>query len=106
MMSYLLSLQRASWKWRVVALVVIVIEIFQLRAGWTYLHDDLALVRWYGWSLLLTGLWVFCEVFVVGALGRLPKSLTRRGGLNRTLPQIHADIAKEQQEQREKSREL
>jgi uncharacterized membrane protein len=104
MMSYLLSLQRASWKWRVVAFIVMVMTISQLRTGWAYLHDDLALVRWYGWSLFLTGLWIFCLAFVVSVVGRLPKSLLRRpGGLNRTLRQIHADIAKEQQE---KSRQI
>ena len=107
MMSYLLSLQRAPWKWRVVAFIVMIMTIFQLRTSWTYLHDDLSLVRWYGGSLFLTGLWIFCLAFVVSVVGRLPKSLLRRpGGLNRTLPQIHADIAKEQREQREKSRQL
>jgi uncharacterized membrane protein len=107
MMSYLLSLQRASWKWRVVAFIVMVMTISQLRTGWAYLHDDLALVHWYGWSLLFPGVWIFCDAFVVALVGRLPKSLLRRpGGLSRTLPQIHADIAKEQLEQREKSRQL
>lgn len=106
-MSYLLSLPRASWKWRAVAVIVLVMTISQLRTGWTYLRSDLALVRWYGWSLVLTGMWMFCTAFMVGILGRLPKSLKRRpGSLNRTLPQIHADIAEKQREQRERSRRL
>jgi uncharacterized membrane protein len=107
MMSYLLSLQRASWKWRVVAFIVMVITIYQLAKSWAYLHDDLTFVRWYGWSLALPGIWMFCLAFIVGVVGRLPKSLTRRpGGLNRTLPQIHRAIAKERRQQREKSRDL
>jgi uncharacterized membrane protein len=106
MMLYLLSLQRASWKWRVVALIVIVMTIDQLTTSWTYLHNNLTLVRWYGWSLIPPGIWVFYMAFVVGVLGRLPKWLVRSPGrLNRTLPQIHADIAEEQRKQGEKSRQ-
>jgi hypothetical protein len=107
MMSYLLSLQRASWTWRVAAFVILVITISQLKASWGYLHDDLSLVRSYGWMVFLLSAWMFCVAFLVGVVGRVPKSLARRrGGLNRTLSHIHADLAEEQPDQRKKSHKL
>jgi hypothetical protein len=46
-------------------------------------------------------------MLVVVVLGRLPRVYAGMWrSWNRTLPQIHADFAREQQEQRELSREL
>jgi hypothetical protein len=107
MMSYFLSMQRASWKWRVVAFLFMAISIDPLRHEWIDARGNLASLNWYDWSVIIVDAGVLCVAFVVGVVGRVPKFLTvRPGSLNQTLSQIHADIAKEQREQQEKSREL
>jgi hypothetical protein len=107
MMSYFLSLPRASWKARVVAAIVIVWLVADLVHQWQHRHDDLAVARWISWGSLIGDTWLLWLAFTVCILGRMPKVLRRLpGGLNRTLPQIHAEIAKEIQEKRDRSRWL
>ena len=105
MMSYLLSLPRASWKARVVAVLAAVLLITQIVQQYSHLHDDLAIARWVAWCLSVSAIWLLHLVLIVCLVGRMPKVFRRRA-LNRTLPQIRADIAEELREQRERSRHL
>lgn len=105
MMSYFLSLPRASWKARAVAIVVDVLLVMQIVQQWPHRHDDPAIARWVAWSLLIADILLLRLVLVVCFAGRLPKVLWQ-GRLIRTLPQIHADIARELHEQRKRSPHL
>jgi hypothetical protein len=103
----LLSLPRASWKVRLVFAVLSAVVINLVVQQWPHRHDDLAVARWIAWLLIVSGVFYLPRMLMVVIFGRLPKiyaGLLR--GWNKTLPQIHADIAREQQEQRERSREL
>jgi hypothetical protein len=103
----LLTLPRASWKVRLVFAVLAAIYIGLIGQQWPHRHDDLAIARWMAWLLIISCVFYLPNMLVVVAFGRLPKVYARISrGWNRTLPQIHADIAREQQEQRERSREL
>ncbi|WP_140652965.1 hypothetical protein [Rhodanobacter glycinis] len=103
----LLSLPRASWKARLVFTLLSAMVISGMVQQWPHRHDDLAIARWIAWFFIVIGVYYLPRMLAVVIFGRLPKiyaGLLR--GWNKTLPQIHADIAREQQEQRERSREL
>ncbi len=103
----LLSLPRASWKVRLVFAVLSAVVINVTVQQWSHRHDDLAIARWIAWFFIVSGVFYLPSMLVVVIFGRLPKSYARMSGKwNKTLPQIHADIAREQQEQRERSRQL
>jgi hypothetical protein len=107
MMSYLLSLPRASWKARAVAVLVMAFCVLPFAQQWPNRHEDLALVRWYAWSVLVCNAWMFSLAFIVGVLGRMPKSLARRPGrLGKTLPQIYQEIAQEKADTSRRSKSL
>ncbi|MFC5435364.1 hypothetical protein ACFPME_02265 [Rhodanobacter umsongensis] len=103
----LLSLPCASWKIRLVFLLLSAMVIGGMAQQWPHRHDDLAIARWMAWFLVLSGVCYLPRMLAVVMFGRLPKiyaGLLR--GWNKTLPQIHADMAREQQALRERSREL
>ncbi|MHB1271568.1 MAG: hypothetical protein ACYCZD_02155 [Rhodanobacter sp.] len=103
----LLALPRASWKIRLAFVLWSALVISLMLEQWPHRHDDLAIARWIAWFFLVSGVLYLPKLMAVVLFGRLPKVYLRMfRGLNRTLPQIHADIAREQQEQRERSREL
>ena len=103
----LLSLPRASWKVRLVFAVLLAVVINVTVQQWPLRHDDLAIARWIAWFFIVSGVFYFPSMLVVVISGRLPKMYARMSGKwNKTLPQIHADIAREQQEQREGSSEF
>lgn len=107
MMSYFLSLPRASWKVRAVAFIVAALLVDQLIQQWGHRHDDLAIARWISWGFLVGDTWLLWLAFTVCVLGRMPRVLRRLPrGLNRTLPQIHAEIAKDMHDKRDRSRWL
>jgi hypothetical protein len=103
----LLSLPRASWKVRLVFAALAAMFICVIVTQWPHRQDDLAIARWMAWILIVSGAFYLPRMLAVVAFGRLPKVYAGMSrGWNRTLPQIHADMAREQQEQRERSREL
>jgi hypothetical protein len=103
----LLSLPRASWKIRLLFALLAAVTIILMMQQWPHRHDDLALARWLAWLFIVGGVFYLQGILVVVAFGRLPKAYAGMSGRwNRTLPQIHADFAREQQEKRERSREL
>ncbi|WP_426699933.1 hypothetical protein ACPPVV_11000 [Rhodanobacter sp. Col0626] len=103
----LLSLPRASWKTRLAFCLWLALVISLMVQQWPHRHDDLAIARWIAWFFLVSGVLYLPKLMVVVLFGRLPKVYQHMfKGLNRTLPQIHADFAREQREQRERSREL
>ena len=103
----LLALPRASWKVRLLFTILAAVFICLIVQQWPHRQDDLAIARWMAWLFIVIGVFNLPRILVVVVLGRLPKVYARMSGsLNKTLPQIHADIAREQQEQRERSREL
>jgi hypothetical protein len=107
MMSYFLSLPRASWKARAIAALVACFLVLQILQKWPHRHDGLAIARWIAWFMLLGDTWLLWMTGIVCVLGRMPRSWARgRGSLNRTLSQIHADIAGQMQEERDRSRWL
>jgi hypothetical protein len=103
----LLSLPRASWKVRLVFAVLSAMLINVAVQQWPHRHDDLAIARWMAWFFVASGVFCLPRMLVIVVFGRLPRvyaGLLR--GLNRTPPQIRDDMARERQEQRERSREL
>jgi len=103
----LLELPRASWKTRLVFTILAAIFICLIVQQWPHRQDDLAIARWTAWLSIVIGVFNLPRIMVVVVLGRFPKAYAQMSGrLNRTLPQIHADISREQQEQRERSRGL
>jgi hypothetical protein len=103
----LLSLPRASWKVRLVFAALAAMFIWLIVQQWPHRHDDLAPARWMVWFYIVSGFMYLPRMLVVVVLGRLPRVYAGMWrSWNRTLPQIHADFAREQQEQRERSREL
>ncbi|MEP6897869.1 MAG: hypothetical protein ABI870_05010 [Rhodanobacter sp.] len=103
----LLSLPRVSWRIRLLFVVFSVITINLTVQQWPHRHDDLAIARWIAWFLVVTCIFYLPRMLVVVFLGRLPEAYAGMAGrLNKTLPQIHADIAREQKELRDRSREL
>ncbi|GAB2550718.1 hypothetical protein [Rhodanobacter koreensis] len=103
----LLALPHASWKVRLLFMALAAVFICLIAQQWPHRQDDLAIARWMAWFFIVMGVFSLPRMLVVVVFGRLPKVYARMSGnLNRTLPQIHADIAREQQEQRERSREL
>jgi hypothetical protein len=101
------SLPRASWKTRLAFVLLSVMVISVMVQQWPHRHDDLAIARWIAWFFIASGVFYLPRMLVIVVFGRLPKIYARMSGRwNKTLPQIHADIAREQQEQRERSREL
>ena len=103
----LLSLPHASWKARLGFSLWTALVVVMMFQQWPHLHDDLALARWVAWLTLFGGLLYLPTLLVVVLFGRVPKIYQRMfKGLNRTLPQIHADFEHEQRQQRERSREL
>jgi L-cystine uptake protein TcyP (sodium:dicarboxylate symporter family) len=103
----LLSLPRTSWKVRLVFAVLTAVVMGVAIQQWPHRHDDLAVTRWIAWFILVSCLFYLPRMLVVVVFGRLPEVYARMTGRwNKTLPQIHADIAREQQEQRDRSREL
>ncbi len=103
----LLALPRVSWKIRLAFVMWSALVISLMLEQWSHRQDGLAIARWIAWFFLVSGVLSLPKLMAVVLFGRLPKVYQRMfRGLNRTLPQIHADIAREQQEQRERSREL
>lgn len=102
-----LSLPRASWKARMAGLLGLAVVVSLMVQQWPHRHDDLAIARWIAWSFLVIGVLYLPKLLAGVLFGRLPKAYQHMfKGLNRTLPQIHADFAREQREQREKSRKF
>jgi hypothetical protein len=103
----LLSLPRVSWKTRLLFIVFSAITIKVTMQQWPHRHDDLAIARWMAWFFIVASVFYLPRMLVVVVLGRLPKAYAGMAGRwNKTLPQIHADIAREQKELRDRSREL
>ena len=103
----LLSLPRASWKVRLVFAVLTAMLVGVAIQQWSHRHDDLAIARWIAWLFVAIGIFNLPRMLVVVVFGRLLKVYARMpGSWNKTLPQIRTDAALEQQEQRERSREL
>jgi hypothetical protein len=103
----LLSLPRASWKIRLIFVLLSVTIIGLLVQQWPHRHDELAIARWVAWFSIFSVVFNLPRMLVVVLFGRLPKLYASMPGRwNKTLPQIHADIAREQQEQRKRSREF
>jgi hypothetical protein len=103
----LLSLPRASWKIRLLFALLAAVTISVMTQQWPHRHDDLAIARWLAWIFIVGSVFYLPRILVVVVFGRLPKVYAGMSGRwNRTLPQIHADFAREQQEQCERSREL
>jgi len=104
MFDRLLSLPHASWKARALALLMTSMEVLIAWQQWPHRHDDLAIARWIAWFFLVSVPLLLPSLLVVCVFGRLPKTWQHfPGRLGKTLPQIHAGIAREQQEQRERS---
>ncbi|MEO6800254.1 MAG: hypothetical protein ABI178_09980 [Rhodanobacter sp.] len=81
--------------------------IFGMLQQWPHRHDDLAIARWMAWFIMVISVLILPRVLVVAVFGRLPRVYARMPAKwNKTLPQVHADLAREQQEQRERSREF
>ncbi len=103
----LLSLPRTSWRIRLLFAMLSTVAISLVVQQWPHRHDDLAIARWMAWFVLVISIYNLPRLRVVVLFGRLPKVFaTMPGRWNKTLPQIHADIARELQEQRERSRKL
>jgi hypothetical protein len=103
----LLSLPRAPWKVRLVFALLSAVVIGVALQQWPHRHDDLAIARWIAWFFIVNGVFYLPRMLVIVMFGRLPKLYARMSGRwNKTLPQIHADMACEQQGQRERSRQL
>ena len=103
----LLSLPRISWKVRLVFVALSAVVISVSIQQWSHRHDDLAIARWIAWFFIAGCMFHLPRMLVVVVFGRLPKVYARvPGRWIKTLPQIHADIAREQQEQRDRSREF
>ncbi|WEN14067.1 hypothetical protein PY254_12560 [Rhodanobacter sp. AS-Z3] len=103
----LLSLPRASWKVRLAFFLWSALIISLIFQQWEHLHDDLALARWIAWFIVVGGVLYLPSLMMVVLFGRVPKLYQNLfKGLSRTLPQIHADFEREQQQQRDRSREL
>jgi hypothetical protein len=105
MMSYLLSLPRASWKARVGAALVAAVLICGILQQWPHRNDDLAIARWMSWIVMAIAIRPLWLALIVCLAGRLPK-VKRRGSSNRSFSQIRADIAEELRQQRDRSRHL
>jgi len=88
-----------------VAALVAVFLIYGILQQWPLRHDDLAIVRWMAWIVMVIAIRPLWLALVVCLAGRLPKVI-RRGSLNRSLPQIRADLAEELRQQRDRSRHL
>jgi protein-S-isoprenylcysteine O-methyltransferase Ste14 len=105
MMSYFLSVPRASWKARAVAVLAICFLLLPFVQPWLHRHDDPAMARWVALLLLIGDAWLLWMAAMVCVMGRMPRNWARgRGALNRTLPHIHAEIAREMREERNRSR--
>ncbi|MDE2156548.1 MAG: hypothetical protein KGJ32_11740 [Xanthomonadaceae bacterium] len=103
----LLSLPRASWKIRLAFVLLSAMVTGVMAQQWPHCHDDLAIARWIARFFIVSGVFHLPRMLVVVAFGRLPKIYAQMSGcLNKTLPQIHADIARERQEPRGRSREF
>jgi hypothetical protein len=103
----LLSLPRASWRTRLAFFLWLALVISLMVQQWPHRQDDLTIARWMAWFFLVSGVFYLPNLMVVALFGRLPKACRRMfKGLNRTLSQMHADFAREQQERRERSREV
>ncbi len=101
------SLPPASWRARLAFFLWLVLVISLMVQQWPHRQDDLAIARWIAWFFLVSGVFYLPNLMVVTLCGRVPKVYQRMfKGLNKTLPQVHADLAREQQGERESSREL
>jgi len=102
-----LELPRALWKAGLVFTMLAAIFICLIVQQWPHRQDDLAIARWTAWLSIVIGVFNLPRMMVVAVPGRFPKAHAQMSGrLNRTLPQIHADISRERQEPRERSRGL
>lgn len=107
MMSYLLSLPRASWKARLLAACLAMLIVGVVLQQSPYRHDSLAAARWMAWFYLVAGALYGPRLLVVCVFGRLPRVYARMLGRGRAaLPQLHADLACERRERRGRSRDL
>ena len=101
------SLPRTSWKVRLVFAVLATVLISTIVQQWPHHHDDLAIARWMAWFTVIGSAYCLPRMLVVVLFGRLPKVYARMSkSWHKTLPQVHADIAQEQQEQRDRSRKF
>jgi hypothetical protein len=102
-----LSMPRASWKARLFFVALAAMTIGLTVQQWPHRHDALAIARWIAWFLIASCIFYLPQMLVVVILGRLPKVCRGGlGGLNRTLPQIHVDIARKQRELHRRSRKF
>jgi len=102
----LLSLPRASWKTRLAFVLLSAMVISVMLQQWPHRHDDLAIARWVAWIFTASGVFYLPRMLVIVVFGRLPKIYAQMSVCwNKTLRQIHADVARGQQK-RGRSREL
>ena len=103
----LFALPRVSWKVRLLFTILAAVFVSVILQQWPHRQDDLAIARWIAWFSIVGGVFTLPRILVVVVFGRLPKVYAQiSGSLNKTLPQIRTDITREQQESRERSREL
>lgn len=99
MVAWYLSLARANWKHRVFAAIVAAVALSNGHTSWGDLHDRLAVARWFAWTHVLGVVILLPPALVVLIGGRVPRIWSRPpGSLNKTLPQIHADVVREHRE--------
>ena len=99
MIDWYLSLQRASAKQRLWAIAMLALLWLGFTQQWHNLHDDLGIARWMAWVSVAGAVLFTPMLLIVLVGGRVPRSLARNhGSLHKTIPQIHAEIRREQQE--------
>src|SRR5690348_7306143 len=106
MIDWYLSLQRATWKHRLFAVLFAALLLFNLKTEWKDLHDDLLVARWIAWFMVAGVVIVMPGILLVLLGGRVPRSFARPGSLRKTLPQIHADIQRELEPRERNSRKF
>lgn len=103
MTDWLLSLPRATRRQRFMALLLLIVYWFNCANAWGNLHADLAIVRWFAWVVVAAAIFAtpICLLVILG--NRTPRWFLS-GSLERTLPQIHAEIQHEHEERERNSR--
>jgi len=105
MLDWYLSLQRATWKHRLWALLFLAVILSNLGNEWANLNDGLAVARWIAWSMVVAAILLAPACLLVLLAGRVPRSFARfPASLKKTLPEINAEIRLEHEERERNSR--
>lgn len=101
------AMPRATWKARLWASLYGLMWVWLVWTQWPQLHADLAIARWIAWSFVVIAVVFLPPLLIIVVFGRVPRFYQYFGWhLSKTVPQIRADIDKEQQERDERPRRL